>query len=111
MERIDFVKDIVLQKSAVKLEESDVVKGYDINNGLMYENMLKSNIGFQSANFNLAIAEINKMLSERRRPLAQEDQDEYEDDIFIKRKNNCTIFLGYTSNIVREIIKNKLIYF
>lgn len=41
--------------------------------------------------------------------MRQEDVDFYEDDEFIRRKSNCTIFLGYTSNIVssglRETIK------
>ena len=35
--------------------------------------------------------------------------DEFEDDLFIKRKSNCTIFLGYTSNMsssgIRDTIK------
>lgn len=42
-------------------------------------------------------------------PIREEDIDYYEDDEFIKRKSNCTIFLGFTSNIVssgvRETIK------
>lgn len=41
--------------------------------------------------------------------MSKDDIDFYEDDEFIRRKSNCTIFLGYTSNIVssglRETIK------
>lgn len=50
-------------------------------------------------------------------PLTDEQQDVYEDDNFIKRKKNCTIFLGYTSNIVssglretiRFLVQHKLV--
>jgi deoxyhypusine synthase len=57
------------------------------------------------------------MLAARDKPLDAEQQDEYEDDEFIKRKNSCTIFLGYTSNIVssglretiRFLVQNKLV--
>lgn len=49
------------------------------------------------------------MLDEREKPLADEQNDNYETDEFIKRKSPCTIFLGYTSNMascgVREYIR------
>lgn len=34
--------------------------------------------------------------------------DSYEDDVFIKRKHNCTIFLGYTSNIVSSGLRESI---
>lgn len=51
-------------------------------------------------------------------PLHDDDKDVYEDDEFIKRKNNCTIFLGYTSNIVsagaresiRWLVEHKMVF-
>lgn len=50
--------------------------------------------------------------------MRDEDVDFYEDDEFIRRKNNCTIFLGYTSNIVssglretiRFLVENKMVW-
>jgi deoxyhypusine synthase len=36
------------------------------------------------------------------------DQDEYEEDEFIRRKNNCTIFLGYTSNMVSSGVRETI---
>lgn len=43
--------------------------------------------------------------------------DEFEEDLFIRRKSNCTIFLGYTSNMsssgirdtVKFLVQNKLV--
>lgn len=44
--------------------------------------------------------------------------DYYEDDEFIKRKSNCTVFLGYTSNMVssglretiRFLVQHKMVW-
>lgn len=45
----------------------------------------------------------------RAQELPKENIDALEEDAFIARKTNCTIFLGYTSNMgssgVRDIIK------
>lgn len=65
--------------------------------------------GFQATNFALAIEEVNRMLHQRSVPLTEDQIDQIEEDEFIKRKSHCTIFLGYTSNMVssgiREIIR------
>ncbi|CRK95461.1 CLUMA_CG008930, isoform A [Clunio marinus] len=115
----ELAKDAVLQESIPLPENTPVVKGYDWSHGINYNEILKTykNSGFQATNFGKAVDEINKMLETRKTPLEKDDQDSYEDDEFIKRKSNCTIFFGYTSNIVssglRETIKflvqNKLI--
>ena len=48
-------------------------------------------------------------IAKRKEPLPADQLDEHEDNEFIRRKNNCTIFLGYTSNMascgVRETIR------
>jgi deoxyhypusine synthase len=57
------------------------------------------------------------MLSARDVPLKEDEKDEYEEDEFIKRKNSCTTFLGFTSNIVssglretmRFLVQHKLV--
>ncbi|XP_060520338.1 probable deoxyhypusine synthase [Cylas formicarius] len=110
--------EIQLQKTqeAVLKETSDsnllkeVVQGYDWNLGLNYEQILKSYMlsGFQATNFGNAVNEINKMIACRRLPIPKDKYVDTEDE-FISTKNNCTIFLGYTSNMVssgiRETIK------
>lgn len=85
--------------------------GYDFNKGIDYHELFKTMIycGFQATNFALAIEEVNKMLHQRSLPLAEDQIDKMEEDEFIKRRSHCTIFLGYTSNMVssgiREIIR------
>ena len=41
-------------------------------------------------------------------PLYSESEDVQETDEFIKRKSNCTIFLGFTSNIVSSGLRETL---
>lgn len=73
--------------------------------------------GFQATNFGLAVEEIQKMLEGRSAPLEKEQEDGFEEDEFIKRKHGCTIFLGYTSNMVscgvretiRYLVEHKLV--
>ncbi|XP_011310363.1 probable deoxyhypusine synthase [Fopius arisanus] len=103
-------KTAVLVESRPLPEDTPQVKGYDFNRGVDYHELFGTykHSGFQATNFGLAVEEINKMLDEREKPLG-EGQDEYEEDEFIRRKNSCTIFLGYTSNMascgVRESIR------
>lgn len=40
--------------------------------------------------------------------MKKEDIDDYEEDEFIRRKSNCTIFLGFTSNIVSSGIRETI---
>ncbi|KAF4517780.1 hypothetical protein B566_EDAN002985 [Ephemera danica] len=105
-EQAVFVKSISLP------EETPVVKGYDWNNGVDYHALLQTYqcSGFQATNFGLAVNEINNMISCRNKLLPEDKADDsMEEDEFIKRRNNCTIFLGYTSNMascgVRETIR------
>lgn len=112
-------QDSVFQTSEQIPQGTPIVKGYSWDQGVDYDELLKSyrNSGFQATNFSNAIDEINKMLSARDVPLNEEELDIYEQDEFIKRRNSCTIFFGFTSNIVssglREtikfIVKHKLV--
>lgn len=87
------------------------IAGYDFNKGLDYHELFKSMLytGFQATHFGQAVIEINRMLDQRNVPLSEDQTDELEEDEFIKRKSPCTIFLGYTSNMVssgiREVIR------
>lgn len=57
-------KDAVLLKSKKLPDGTPMVKGYDWNNGIDYDNLLNSYkaCGFQATNFGKAIDEINKMV-------------------------------------------------
>lgn len=99
--------------------ETPIVVGYDWENGTDYNKILESyaQSGFQATNFGKTVTEINNMLKTRSVPLNEENSDPYEEDIFIKKKTNCTIFLGFTSNLIssglrdtiRFLVKNKLV--
>ncbi|XP_015926979.1 probable deoxyhypusine synthase [Parasteatoda tepidariorum] len=109
--------DAVLKKSSALPKNKVPVKGYDFNDGVDYHALLQSykTSGFQATNFGLAVEEINKMISCRNEPFT--DEDVLETDPFIKRRTNCSIFLGYTSNMasagvrdtIRYLVQHKLI--
>ena len=111
MKEPDLAKNAVLQKTTNDLRAtSEVVKGYDFNQGINYSEMLSnfSKIGFQASNFSKAVDEINDMLKDRNEPLDENELYVYEDDEFIKRKHKCTIFIGYTSNIVSSGLRENI---
>lgn len=91
---------------------SHVYAGYDFNNGLDYHEVFKAMkySGFQATNFGLAVEEIKRMLDQRNIPLAEDQIDNLEEDEFIKRKHGCSIFLGYTSNMVSSGIRETIKY-
>lgn len=107
----ELAKSAVLAPSTSLPAGTSTVKGYDFNKGLDYHELFKSMLytGFQATHFGQAVIEINRMLDQRNVPLSEDQTDELEEDEFIKRKSPCTIFLGYTSNMVssgiREVIR------
>lgn len=103
-------KESVLVSSCSVPEGTPKVAGYEWNNGVDYSKLLQSYVhsGFQSTSFGQAIDEINKMLDCRTIPLTEDQTDSLEDDPFIKRTSNCTIFLGYTSNMVSSGMRETL---
>ncbi|XP_073837059.1 deoxyhypusine synthase [Musca autumnalis] len=106
----EIAKDAVLKRSETIPKGTPQVKGYDFNNGIDYSKLFDSyvNTGFQATNLGLAIKEVNKMLDCRAQPLTEEEQDVHETDEFIKRKHKCTIFLGFTSNLVSSGMRETL---
>lgn len=90
----------------------EVVKGYDFNQGLDYSKLFASysSCGIQATQMSKAIDQINQMIKWRLsdEPIAEDEAEEYKSPE--KRKQvRCTIFLGYTSNMIscgmREIIR------
>jgi len=107
-----FVPDENFGKATPELEARGTVKGYDYNKGVNFEDVLNSfkTTGFQATNFGLAIDEINRMIRWRLSddPIDENESEELSDPE-VRKKVRCTIFLGYTSNMiscgVREIIR------
>ena len=111
------------------------VKGYNFENGVNYEKLFQSfrTTGFQATSFAQAIDEVNKMIkcklspvdlsssevteAAREYPKIVDNLGRINDYYSNLQRTNCTIFLGYTSNMiscgVRESIlflaKNKMI--
>jgi deoxyhypusine synthase len=103
-------------EAAAKLSErnqidSYEIKGYDLNSGLNYDKLLESYMttGFQATNFSKAVNEINRMIKCKLGEIPEEKRD--------TAKTNCTIFLGYTSNMIscgireyiRFLVQNKMV--
>ncbi|KAL6266305.1 hypothetical protein P5V15_003164 [Pogonomyrmex californicus] len=115
----ELAKSAVLVPSNSLPHNAPTVKGYDFNKGIDYHNLFNSMLfcGFQATNFALAVKEINRMLHQRNISLMEDQIDKTEEDEFIKRKYHCTIFLGYTSNmvssgirdIIRFLVQHKLV--
>ncbi|MCL4132990.1 UNVERIFIED_CONTAM: hypothetical protein GTU68_030057 [Idotea baltica] len=107
----DISKDAVLAPSQTLPKDTPTVTGYDFNDGVDHHKLFKSfkYSGFQATSFGCGVEEINKMIECREKPLPVQDSTSIEDDEFTKIKRNCTIFLGYTSNMVscgvRETIR------
>lgn len=88
------------------------MKGYDFNQGLDYPKLFQTLLttGFQATLLGEAIEEVNKMIRWR---LSDEPVKENEEERYLSQANRekvkCTIFLGYTSNMVscgmREYIR------
>ncbi|KAL5012532.1 hypothetical protein ScPMuIL_011083 [Solemya velum] len=103
--------DAVMVQSESMPVGSETVQGYDFNKGVDYHALLQSytRSGFQATNFGKAIEEINKMIDKKMEPISEEDQKRLNMNPCGREKTNCTIFLGYTSNLissgVREILR------
>eukprot|EP00298_Acanthocystis_sp_HF-20_P001488 c11904_g1_i2.p1 GENE.c11904_g1_i2~~c11904_g1_i2.p1 ORF type:complete len:371 (+),score=140.70 c11904_g1_i2:36-1115(+) len=106
------LKDNVLVHSTELADVSPVVRGFDFNKKPDLESLLASYAvtGFQATSLSKAIDEVNRMIKWRLidEPIkGTEPEEELEEEY---RKNlKCTIFLGFTSNMiscgVREIIR------
>lgn len=94
----------VLVKSEALPKDSILIHGYEIGSGSVdYDGLFESYLrtGFQATNFARAISVVNQMI--------QWQPGQVEIDAGKPRDARCTIFLGYTSNLVssgvREIIR------
>ncbi|KAM9313312.1 deoxyhypusine synthase-like [Gastrophryne carolinensis] len=87
-------KGSVLRSSEALPEGTPEVRGYDFNRGINYDALLQSYMttGFQAMHFGQAIKEVNNMIKAK-----------------LSSPGGCTIYLGYTSNMIssgiREVIR------
>ena len=102
----------VAHQNKLDLEGSQKIEGPDFNNIERIDQIFDhyKSLGIQSSNLHDAIESVKKMIKWRLsdEPINENENDEFKDPE-IRKKVKCTIFLGYTSNLVssgvREIIR------
>ncbi|XP_068605749.1 deoxyhypusine synthase [Brachionichthys hirsutus] len=102
----------VLKPSCELPEDMPKIKGYDFNQGVDLQALLKSYLttGFQASSFGLAIQEINHMIEKRLEPVEADDGGEGKESGEANCKSGCTIFLGYTSNLISSGVRESIRY-
>ncbi|XP_035668896.1 deoxyhypusine synthase-like [Branchiostoma floridae] len=98
-----WVKSMDMPDDAIK------IKGFDFNKGVKLDEVVKHFLttGFQASNFGMAIEQINKMREHRSKPVNLSPEEEKLDPIY-RPRSDCTIFLGYTSNMVSSGIRETI---
>ncbi|XP_053707725.1 deoxyhypusine synthase [Synchiropus splendidus] len=101
-------KEAVLKTSCEVPENLLTIKGYDFNQGVDLHEILKSYLttGFQSSSLAMAIQQINQMIEKRLEPVENDEENQAEGG----KKNGCTIFLGFTSNLISSGVRETIRY-
>ncbi|XP_069851066.1 deoxyhypusine synthase isoform X2 [Dipodomys merriami] len=102
----------VLKHSSALPPESARVRGYDFSRGVDYRALLQAfgTTGFQATNFGRAVQQVNAMIEKKLEPLAQQE-DQHADLTQSRRPlTGCTIFLGYTSNLISSGLRETIRY-
>ncbi|NP_001187340.1 deoxyhypusine synthase [Ictalurus punctatus] len=101
-------RDAVLKQSGTLPEDMPEIRGYDFNQGVDHRALLNSFLttGFQASSFAMAVQEINKMIDRRLEPV--EEQENACDSQ--QSQSGCTIFLGYTSNLISAGVRETIRY-
>ncbi|XP_019640811.1 PREDICTED: deoxyhypusine synthase-like [Branchiostoma belcheri] len=104
--------DAVLVQSEEMPADSVVVSGYDFSNGVDYHALLQTYLtsGFQATSFGRAVEEINRMLEKKAEPLPVDPEEDQPVNLHPmgRPRTNCTIFLGYTSNLISSGVRETL---
>ncbi|XP_049890612.1 deoxyhypusine synthase-like [Epinephelus moara] len=88
------------------------VQGYDFNQGIDHHALLQSflNTGYQASHFGRAVMEINNMIKKRQQPGNLVNGINQEDPSTCPCLRGCTIFLGYTSNLISCGVRENIRY-
>ncbi|XP_075880190.1 deoxyhypusine synthase [Nelusetta ayraudi] len=99
--------EAVLKRSCDLPENMTKIRGYDFNQGRDLQGVMKSYLttGFQASRLGLAIQEINHMIEKRLEPSEEEEEANTEESL-----PGCTIFLGYTSNLISSGVRESIRY-
>ncbi|KAJ2779157.1 Deoxyhypusine synthase [Coemansia interrupta] len=105
----------VLVESEQLPKGTQLIKGYDFDNGVDYNALLSSYLttGFQASSFGRAVEIINHMRAWRLsdEPLPDDADPDDPENSFESRSNvKCKVFMGYTSNLVSSGIRDTIRY-
>ncbi|XP_013867949.1 deoxyhypusine synthase [Austrofundulus limnaeus] len=105
-------KEVVLMPSCDLPEDLPRIRGYDFNQGVDLKAVLKSYLttGFQASSLGLAIQEINHMIEKRLEPVEVDEENKSLESGESSGKSGCTIFLGYTSNLISSGVRESIRY-
>ncbi|CAL1534284.1 unnamed protein product [Lymnaea stagnalis] len=108
----EIAADAVLVQSEQMPEGSEVVRGYDFNEGVDYHNVFKSlsRTGFQATSVGQSITEINRMIDCKFQEISEEKKPEVNLNPCGRELTNCTIFLSYTSNLISAGSREQIRY-
>ncbi|XP_037648648.1 deoxyhypusine synthase [Sebastes umbrosus] len=104
--------EAILKTSCELPEDLTKIRGYDFNQGADLQAVMKSFIstGFQASSMGQAIQEINLMIEKRLEPVEEDEKKETEVPDEHRSKSGCTIFLGYTSNLISSGVRETIRY-
>ncbi len=105
------VLDAVFVPSTEIPSDAQVVRGYDFNNGIDYQALMKAyfTTGYQGTALGQAFDIVNKMLAWRLSDEPLKGDESPEDlDPEIRAQTKCKIFLGYTSNLVSSGLRESI---
>lgn len=107
MDAVLMAMDAVLMPSTALPDDMPRIKGYDFNQGVDHHALLQSFLttGFQASSVAHAIQEINRMIEKRLEPLEEEEGCGSS-----LSHSGCTIFLGYTSNLISSGVRESIRY-
>ncbi|XP_049666652.1 deoxyhypusine synthase isoform X1 [Accipiter gentilis] len=101
----------VLKPSGPLPGESLPVRGYDFAGGPDHAALLRSfrTTGFQATSFAQAVAEIHRMIAAKLEPLSEEERGRA-GLAGPRPPSGCTIFLGFTSNLISSGVRETIRY-
>ncbi|KAI1884466.1 hypothetical protein AGOR_G00226680 [Albula goreensis] len=103
-------REAVLKESVALPKDMPKIRGYDFDQGVDLKGLLQSyaTTGFQASSFAQAVQEINKMIEKRLEPVEEVEGSKDLDPQ--KPRSGCTIFLGYTSNLISSGVRETIRY-
>ncbi|XP_075994870.1 deoxyhypusine synthase [Genypterus blacodes] len=106
---LSLASEAVFKPSCDLPEDMLKIQGYDFNKGVDHKALLKSFLttGFQASSLGLAIEQINQMIEKRLEPVQAGECTESD---YCSNTSGCTIFLGYTSNLISSGVRESIRY-